>query len=54
MLGNLIKLGQQALQRGRASENNDFTGIFVQYRTVILSIVDIKANPIKVCIIDAS
>jgi hypothetical protein len=37
-------LAEQTLQRGPTFKINDFTGGFVECRTVVLSVIDIKSN----------
>jgi hypothetical protein len=44
MMLQLIQLREQTLQRGPATEIDDFTGLFVEGRAMVLGIVDIQAD----------
>jgi len=44
MPGHPVQLAHQALQRGPALEIKDFTGIFIECRSVVLGIIDIQAD----------
>jgi hypothetical protein len=44
MVLQLIQAGEQPLQRGPASEIDDFTCLLIEGRAVVLGIVDIEAD----------